>query len=79
MRADRIEGEQQRQEDPDGEPLRVTHEQCSKDECADRGEEGRSRCAASNGERQRDEQEQHREDASATDHVRRGGRVPPKI
>ncbi len=79
VRADRIEGEQQRQEDLDGDPLRVAHEERGENERAGRGQERRRRCAPPHGERQRHEQQQHRQDATAADHVHRRGRVSPKV
>ena len=56
VRADRIEGEQHRQEDLEGDPVRVAHEECGDDERAGRGQERRRRCTSSQGERQRHEQ-----------------------
>ena len=79
MCADRVEGEQQRQEDLDWDALRMAHEERDEDERAGRGQQRRRRQASPYSEWQRHEQEQHREDATAADDVHGRGRMPPEV
>ena len=79
VRTDRIEGEQHRQEDLDGDAVRVADEKRSDDERAGRNQERRRRSTPPHSQRQRHEQQQHRQDATAADHVHRRGRVSPQV